>query len=91
MRYKNIKTGAIIDSPSKIIGKAWELVGEVQKVSKQQEQPDPVEEYVEEEVNLEEMTNKELEAFAKEHGVELTTEDKKNKDSRIKAIAKAFE
>lgn len=90
MRYKNINTGAIIDSPSKIIGAAWELVHEVQKAPNKE--PDPVEEeYVEEEVNLEEMTNKELEAFAKEHGVELKTEDKKNKDTRIAAIAKAFE
>ena len=26
MKYKNIKTGAVIDSPSLIIGKAWEEV-----------------------------------------------------------------
>lgn len=28
MRYKNIKTGAIIDSPSKIISKNWIVEGE---------------------------------------------------------------
>ena len=28
MRYKNIKTGAIIDSPSKIISKNWVVEGE---------------------------------------------------------------
>ena len=28
MRYKNIKTGAIIDSPSKIISKNWVPEGE---------------------------------------------------------------
>ena len=33
MRYKNIKTGAIIDSPSKIISKNWR-VEEVKAVKK---------------------------------------------------------
>lgn len=28
MRYKNIETGAIIDSPSKIISKKWIVEGE---------------------------------------------------------------
>lgn len=84
MRYKHIKTGAVIDSPSKIVGKGWELLdGEHVKKHKQ--------EYVEEEINLEEMTNKELEDFAEEHGIELITADKQNKDTRINAIAKAFE
>lgn len=87
MRYKNIKTGAIIDSPSKIIGKAWKKIDEVEQGISE----DTKEEYVEEEVNLEEMTNKELEEFAKEHDIELTAEDKKNKDTRIAAIAKNFE
>lgn len=87
MKYRNTKTGVIIDVPCKIRGGDW-----VEHVATKKEPTNkPTEEYVEEEVNLEEMTNKELEAFAKEHGVELTTEDKKNKDSRIKAIAKAFE
>ena len=83
MRYKNIKTGAIIDSPSKIIGKAWVLVDGNKAEQK--------EEYVEEEIDLDAMTNKELEEFAKEHDIELTAEDKKNKDTRIAAIAKNFE
>ncbi len=83
MRYKNIKTGAIIDSPSKIIGKAWVLVDGNKTEQK--------EEYVEEEIDLDAMTNKELEEFAKEHDIELTAEDKKNKDTRIAAIAKNFE
>ena len=86
MKYKNIKTGAIIDSSSKIIGDAWKPVEEIK-----QKEPVTKEEYVEEEVDLEAMTNKELEEFAKEHDIELTTDDKKNKETRIAAIAKAFE
>lgn len=89
MLYKNIKTGAIIDSPSRIVGKTWQLIDDVKQEQKQVE--DTEQEYVEEEINLEEMTNKELEAFAKEHGIELTTDDKRNKSTRIAAIAKAFE
>ena len=50
-----------------------------------------VEEYVEEEIDLEAMTNKELEEFAKEHKIELSYNDKRNKESLINAIAKAFE
>lgn len=81
MKYKNIKTGAIIDSSSKIIGKAWRIVDE----------SDNKDEYVEEEIDLEAMTNQELDNFAKEHEIELSADDKKNKTTRINAIAKAFE
>lgn len=96
MRYKHIRTGAIIDSPSKMIGKAWKPVEETYHNQKGEvisggEEVPSTEEYVEEEVNLEQMTNKELEEFAKEHGIDLTTADKKNKETRINAIAKAFE
>ena len=87
MRYKNTKTGAIIDSSSKIVSKNWvEVTGNKKEVAEETN-----EEYVEEEINLEEMTNKELEEFAKEHDIELTADDKKNKATRIEAIAKAFE
>lgn len=81
MRYEHIKTGAIIDSSSKIIGKAWRIVDE----------SDNKDEYVEEEIDLEAMTNQELDNFAKEHEIELSADDKKNKTTRINAIAKAFE
>lgn len=96
MRYKNVKTGAIIDSPSKIIGKAWQLVDEETLYNQKGEdisggEEVPTEEYVEEEINLEEMTNKELEELAKKEGINLTAEDKKNKKTRIEAIVKAFE
>lgn len=87
MRYKNTKTGAIIDSPFKIYGDDWEVY-EPREVTKENE---TTEEYVEEEINLEDMTNKELEKFAEEQGIKLTAEDKKNKDTRIAAITKAFE
>lgn len=93
MRYKHIKTRAIIDSPSKIVGKAWQLIDDVKqdKTENNQVENTDQEDYVEEEINLEEMTNRELEAFAKEHDIELTTDDKRNKPARIAAIAKAFE
>lgn len=90
MRYKNTETGAIIDSPFKIHGKNWEEF-KSEEVTKKVEETKEREEYIEEEINLEEMTNKELEKFALEHEIELTTEDKKNKITRIAAIAKAFE
>lgn len=90
MKYKNTKTGAIIDSPFKIRGGNWvEVTGEEEKNNEELE--DAKEEYIEEEINLEEMTNAQLEELAKEQGIELTTNDKKNKDTRIAAIVKAFE
>lgn len=89
LRYKNIKTGAIIDSPFNISGVNWEQVDGSKKEQAETEVTE--EEYVEEEVNLEEMTNKELESFAKEHDIALTSDDKRNKETRINAIAKAFE
>ena len=90
MRYKNTKTGVIIDSPSKVSGGDW-VEFKPEEVTDEAEETAVTEEYVEEEINLEEMTNKELEKFAEEQGVKLTTEDKKNKDTRIAAITKAFE
>lgn len=93
MRYKNTKTGAIIDSPFKIYGENWEVfkAGKAAEVNVQETDKNDNAEYIEEEINLEEMTNKQLDEFAEEQGIKLTTEDKKNKDTRIAAIAKAFE
>ena len=88
----NVKTGAIVDSPFKIIGKNWELVEKEmveQTVEVQEETPE--EDFVEEEIDLKELTNKQLEDLAKEQGIELTTEDKKNKDTRIAAIVAGLE
>ncbi len=97
MRYKNIKTGTIIDSPSNIIGDAWELVddngvlynqkGEV--ISGDEEVITTDEEYVEEEIDLEAMTKAELIDFAKEQDVEVNEKD--TKAVIIEDIAKAFE
>jgi len=85
MKYRNTKTGATINSPFNINGGDWvEYTGKENKAESK-------EEYVEEEIDLEAMTNKELEEFAKEHDVNLTTDDKRNKETRISAIAKAFE
>ena len=86
-QYKHIKSGAIIDSTSLLIGTGWELVDGNNEKPKEE----TVDEYVEEEVNLEEMTNQQLDDFAKEHKIELSSDDKRNKSTRINAIAKAFE
>lgn len=106
MKYKNIKTGAIVDSSSKITGKDWEVVEtEAKKTEKNEETQElksqeteeqetaekDEEEFVEEEIDLNDKTNKQLEKLAEEQGIKLTTEDKKNKDTRIAAIVKAFE
>ena len=53
-------------------------------------EPEEIEEAQEEDVDLQELTNKELEELAKEQGIELTVEDKRNKDTRIAAIVNAL-
>lgn len=89
MKYKNIKTGVVIETTSKLIGKAWKPLDEIEQTTSVE--TEVVEEYAEEEIDLEAMTNKELEEFAKEHKVKLSYDDKRNKESLINAIAKAFE
>lgn len=98
MRYKNKRTGAIIDSPFKVLGKDWELVEpkiveeiETEEVEAEKSEETTEEDFVEEEIDLKELTNKQLEDLAKEQGIELTTEDKKNKDTRIAAIVAGLE
>ena len=59
-------------------------------VQKPEPEPEEIEEEQEEDVDLQELTNKELEDLAKEQGIELTAEDKRNKDTRIAAIVKAL-
>lgn len=93
MRYKNTKTGAIVDSPFLINGDNWELVQKQEQVvelTAEAEVEEVTEEEIEEEVDLTELTNAQLEELAKEQGVELTGADKKNKDTRIAAIVKAL-
>ena len=59
-------------------------------VQKPEPEPEEIEEEQEEDVDLQQLTNKELEDLAKEQGIELTAEDKRNKDTRIAAIVKAL-
>lgn len=89
MRYVHVETGVVIETPSFIIGDAWELEKDIQE--EKQVKEEIVEEYVEEEIDLSEMSNRELEEFAKEHGIPLRADDKRNKANLIKAISKAFE
>lgn len=79
MIYKHVVTGAVIDTPSKIIGKSWKLI----------DGSETTEKYVEEEVDLEEMTKAQLIEFAKEHEIEV--DEKDTKAVIIDKIAKAFE
>lgn len=88
MKYKNTKTGAIIDSPFKIIGKNWVEVTRKESEGLKQKQ-ETKEEYVEEEVDLEEMTKAQLIEFAKKHDIEINEKD--TKAVIIETIAKAFE
>lgn len=120
MRYENIETGAVIDSPFIIGGNLWvpvdnpnqevtdysleELralvleqqtkIDELESLFSKQTEPAEIEreepEPEEQEIDLQTLTNKELEALAKEQGIELTTEDKRNKDTRITAIVNAL-
>ena len=88
MKYKNIKTGAIVDSPFKIVGENWiEVTQEETEGLKQKQETE--EEYVEEEINLEQMTKAELIDFAKEHSIKINEKD--TKAVIIETIAKAFE
>ena len=88
MKYKNIKTGAIVDSPFKIVGENWiEVTQEETEGLKQKQETE--EEYVEEEINLEQMTKAELINFAKEHNIKINEKD--TKAVIIETIAKAFE
>lgn len=87
MRYKNIKTGTIIDSPSEVSGKNW-VKWETGTESKNNEEV-PTEEYAEEEIDLEEMTKKKLIELAKENKIDVNEKD--TKPVIIEAIAKAFE
>ena len=84
-RYKHVETGVVLETTSKIIGKAWVPLDEV-PVTKTEEQ---AEEYVEEEITLEEMTKAELVEFAKEHDIKVNERD--TKDKIIETIAKYFD
>ena len=56
----------------------------------EQKEVESTDEPEEQEIDLQTLTNKELEALAKEQGIELSTDDKRNKDTRIAAIVNAL-
>lgn len=84
-RYKHVETGVVLETTSKIIGKAWVPLDEA-LVTKTEEAS---EEYVEEEITLEEMTKAELVSFAKEQDIKINERD--TKDKIIETIAKHFD
>ncbi|NLZ56292.1 MAG: hypothetical protein GX900_06495 [Clostridiaceae bacterium] len=83
MRYRNIKTGAVIDSPCPISGEFWTLYRE--PATEAQEAPKPVDtvDTVEEArgddgvVTLSKMTVAALKAFAADCGIDLGGTNKK--------------
>lgn len=137
MRYKNLKTGAVVDSPFVVTSDEWEAISvenletkdlshpellqlitekdqkieellvKIDELEEKSNAPEdaPTEtrkandptitqddnEYLEEEVDLNDLTNDKLEELAKEQGIKLTTADKKNKDTRIAAIVAGLE
>ena len=86
MRYININNGAVIDSPSKITGNAWKPY---EGIKQTKQVTDNDQQYIEEEVNLDEMTNAQLVEFAKNHEVKVNAKD--TKQALIEKIVKAFE
>ena len=81
MRYKDIKTGAIIVTDS-VLGGDWVLADELavnteKESSEIEKEPDVAEEVVEEDENLDELTVAELKARLDEMGVTYPTSAKK--------------
>lgn len=80
MRYKDIKTGAIIVTDS-VLGGDWVLADELANVEKEpleiEKEPDVAEEVVEEDEKLDELTVAELKARLDEMSVTYPTSAKK--------------
>lgn len=72
MRYKNTKTGAIVDSASIVKGENWEVVKEPKLEN------DEVAE-TEEEVDLQELNKVQLSDMLDEKGIEYKAKDTKEK------------
>ena len=87
-KYKHKRTGAIVFSSGRIFGENWVEVGDDEKEGLKKS-GGKKEEYVEEEIDLEQMTKAELIEFAKEHSIEINEKD--TKAVIIGTIAKAFE
>lgn len=91
MEYKNIKTGAIIDSSSVLLGKTWVPVDEIKPTPepKPEVKAEPEEEPIEtDDFDLTKMTVDELKTFATDNDIELSAT---KKAEIIEEIAKAFE
>lgn len=81
MRYKDVKTGAIIVTDS-VLGGDWVLADELavnteKEPSEIEKEPDVVEEPIEEDENLDELTVAELKARLDEMGVTYPTSARK--------------
>lgn len=87
MKYKNTKTGAIIDSPCKIYGGDWievEPPDEIKVVETEEQRTE-----TEDVIDLSKMTVDELKRFATEVSIDLGKATKK--DEIIKIIAESDE
>ena len=78
MRYKNIKTGAVIDSPCPISGPDWIPVREPEEVQEVESVVEVVEETEDDVITLSELTVAELKQFAIEHAIDIGKATKKS-------------
>ena len=94
MKFKNTKTGVVIDLTAPISGGDWVALGEVEETKptpkvKPEVEIKPKEEVVEaDDFDLTKMTVDELKTYATENDIELTATKKAD---IIEEIAKAFE
>ena len=94
MKFKNTKTGAVIDLTAPISGGNWVAIGEVEETKptpkvKPEVEIKPKQEEVEtDDFDLTKMTVDELKIFATENDIELSATKKAD---IIEEIAKAFE
>ena len=94
MKFKNTKTGVVIDLTAPISGGNWVAIGEVEETKptpkvKPEVEIKPEEEVVEaDDFDLTKMTVDELKTFATENDIELSATKKAD---IIEEIAKAFE
>ena len=94
MKFKNTKTGVVIDLTAPISGGNWVAIGEVEETKptpkvKPEVEIKPKEEVVEtDDFDLTKMTVDELKTFATENDIELSATKKAD---IIEEIAKAFE
>ena len=94
MKFKNTKTGVVIDLTAPISGGNWVAFGEVEetkptpKVKPEVKVEQKVEEVETDDFDLTKMTVDELKTFATENEIELTATKKAD---IIEEIAKAFE